>query len=888
MRPARRLAGRSMFGRYRDKTRPQAQEQPVFEQKQFGGALNEDSPPVGIDANELAALENFIAFENRLEGRSGSQRFSATALPGSDTIYRWKQHATSKRHLLVRTSGVYISNNAAMGSWTEMTLPRRTTASPTIAGDTASQLTTLGVAGHASSNTNGGLGYWTLTNSGTTRTFSIYSDSAGSTLVARGTRSGDGVLHFEGQNNSGMGGSVTVTYTTDDTDTANNILTIYSGSTLPSLGDLVSAQIVDYKNDFLIFPGVTGYAIIYCDTTTLTCYQIGDNSNNGEGYPASKITNSGSKLSSTPYGRRYLICFSRIVDSSGNPSVTLNRINGTLQFEGPPFYNTSATAADYGEYWSATANTFTLSYSMIGQTNRHPMLDAAVHYTHCSIYATLDIGDNGIGTDGVGNNREIYAWLADVDISQVSYSDAITDDVLRSRIAAGTLLNTRFWKEYSDAGKTSIGVVSGSFLFHAAIHADSLSKNIVNYTQLNNPRHIGFHNPTFQYFNTNDGIQRFMVVGNNVVVLCRSKTYLVAPYAYENSGNVESVFVLKGFNPVSETIGVVDTGTVAAIDSASFIARCSDNSIRIFSGGTWMDQNLADQKVMGITRSMLTGSVGGFFGRAYYLWYRNSSSDTYNTKCLRFGFGRESGSGWCRVTGAAWIYPPTDFGAEVISDDNNIQRLLVLDSPDTTWYWVETFAGPSGYSLSKIYKDKANTSGVGGSSIATKFRTREIIGREESHTVYHEESHIYVRPTGATFVAGMSLISRAYADGDPNAKATVSGASLSGGDIQYFERISGKRIQQEYEFSESGVTVIATDTHYQSHDVKSVGNGPYETPETGHQTALSTNMTHWLTRPKNIMNRVTGTSYTLSNTAPQNVTGPDGKDYALQFYDSGV
>ena len=501
-----------MYGRYRDKTRPQAQTQPVFEQKQFGGALNEDVPAVGISADELAALENFIAFDNRIEGRSGSQRFSATAMPGSDTIYAWKQHATSKRHILVRTSGVYLSNNAAMGSWTEMTLPRRQTSSPTIQGDGSSQLATLRVAGHNSSNTNAGLGYWSLTNSGSDRTFSIYKDPGGAAgdLVARGTRSGDGVLHFAGQNDSGMGGSVTITYSGDDTTTASNILTIYSGSTLPSLGDLVSAEIVDYKNDFLIFPGVNGYAIIYCDTTTLTCYQIGDNSNNGEGYPNAKITNSGSKLTSTPYGRRYLICFSRIVDSSGNPSVTLNRVSGTLQFEGPPFYNTSATAADYGEYWSATINSFTLSYSMIGQTNRHPILDASVHYTHCSIYATLDVGDNGVGADGIGNNREVYVWLADQDISQVSYTDTITDDVLRARISAGFLLNTRFWKEYSDPGKTSIGAVAGSFLFHAAIHADSLSKTVVNYTQLNNPRHIGFHNPVFQFFNFNDGVRASM------------------------------------------------------------------------------------------------------------------------------------------------------------------------------------------------------------------------------------------------------------------------------------------------------------------------------------------------------------------------------------------
>jgi len=60
--------------------------------------------------------------------------------------------------------------------------------------------------------------YVTLTDSGGTRTVSCYKDPDRTELVCQGSREGDGTIELVEQNNSGLSGSVDVTYTQDDND----------------------------------------------------------------------------------------------------------------------------------------------------------------------------------------------------------------------------------------------------------------------------------------------------------------------------------------------------------------------------------------------------------------------------------------------------------------------------------------------------------------------------------------------------------------------------------------------------------------------------------------------------------------------------------------------
>lgn len=93
------------------------------------------------------------------------------------------------------------------------------------AGDTSNELSAWAISGLNATNSNVGVLYWKLTNSVSTRTVQIYKDSGGTSLVASGSRSGDGSITLTAQNGSGLSGSVTVAYTGDETTVASQTLT---------------------------------------------------------------------------------------------------------------------------------------------------------------------------------------------------------------------------------------------------------------------------------------------------------------------------------------------------------------------------------------------------------------------------------------------------------------------------------------------------------------------------------------------------------------------------------------------------------------------------------------------------------------------------------------
>ncbi len=93
------------------------------------------------------------------------------------------------------------------------------------AGDTSNELASWAISGLNATNSNGGVLYWKLTNSVSTRTVQIYKDSGGTSLVASGSRSGDGSITLTAQNGSGLSGSVVVTYSGDETTVASQTLT---------------------------------------------------------------------------------------------------------------------------------------------------------------------------------------------------------------------------------------------------------------------------------------------------------------------------------------------------------------------------------------------------------------------------------------------------------------------------------------------------------------------------------------------------------------------------------------------------------------------------------------------------------------------------------------
>ncbi len=92
-----------------------------------------------------------------------------------------------------------------------------TTMSVTEAGDSANQLSSWALYG------TGDLLYWKLSNSGTTRTVSLYRGQNGAWPVATGSVSGDGIIYGSPLNQSGVSFEVTVAYSADDTDNSNTV-----------------------------------------------------------------------------------------------------------------------------------------------------------------------------------------------------------------------------------------------------------------------------------------------------------------------------------------------------------------------------------------------------------------------------------------------------------------------------------------------------------------------------------------------------------------------------------------------------------------------------------------------------------------------------------------
>jgi hypothetical protein len=91
----------------------------------------------------------------------------------------------------------------------------------TINGDASAQLT-LPVLWYVDKNqSTNGVVYWNLTNSGTTRTIDIYKEVGKTTKIASGNRNGNGSITINPLANYGVSGSITVTYTGDDTDASN-------------------------------------------------------------------------------------------------------------------------------------------------------------------------------------------------------------------------------------------------------------------------------------------------------------------------------------------------------------------------------------------------------------------------------------------------------------------------------------------------------------------------------------------------------------------------------------------------------------------------------------------------------------------------------------------
>ncbi len=104
----------------RGKTRQQAQDYRRFQQAQFGGGQNSDTPATKIGPSEMALMRNVASYGEYFEGHYGIQVNSDERDPGSGTRHSLEQHPVTGRWLLHRGSQLWLSAGREQAEWTEV------------------------------------------------------------------------------------------------------------------------------------------------------------------------------------------------------------------------------------------------------------------------------------------------------------------------------------------------------------------------------------------------------------------------------------------------------------------------------------------------------------------------------------------------------------------------------------------------------------------------------------------------------------------------------------------------------------------------------------------------------------------------------------------------
>jgi hypothetical protein len=192
----------------------------------FRGGLNLCGSNNDLKVNQSPEMYNYIVSDAGLESRGGCLRDNANEVkPDTGLQGLFRYFDGTNNHTFAKCGNRVYEVLNGTNEHSIYLVP-----TVTEAGDAGNQLSNWSLIGGGNHNTDDGVLYWKLTNADTTRTVELYKNSNGAAenLVASGSRSGDGSISLSAQNDSGLTGTVSVTYTIDDDDLTNNTLTYWS------------------------------------------------------------------------------------------------------------------------------------------------------------------------------------------------------------------------------------------------------------------------------------------------------------------------------------------------------------------------------------------------------------------------------------------------------------------------------------------------------------------------------------------------------------------------------------------------------------------------------------------------------------------------------------
>jgi hypothetical protein len=651
----------------------------IFLQKDFIG-VNHDLPASDIHDSELAkGTENVICRGSYCEGRPASALFANRHIPGSGTVWSHGYHQSSGKFLLHRGTQLWRADNSMSDFWEELKL----TDGSSFGINTQSMIKEKRED------------FIISTGSGI---YDVPIDSSSTSIVYKRNHTAPDVsLGTQGTGDHKY--RVLYTHTRLTGTVTNGRIT--DGAVLEQESGTPNIHELDFKDYGEI---LAASAIDSDNPQTLQLNQAFTADDSTELLTVAEAWATGTKV--------------RCATDDTLPSPLAVDTDYYVIYVGATTMKLATTLAN-----AQDGTEINITDTGTGNHFIHPNIlgTRPDHQTHVSIYITGDLSPDVVDPEtNTGYSPNVFLWLADVAYVDYSAAKSLTIDTdydtwsMRAA-SGGHFLKTR---KMVPLPSGEICAVSGSwflvaerddeFLYYGQI-SDSGAKGTT----------IGYYWAT-QAIKMDEGIKNVIIQGDIATVLCTNSTYTINLLSYQDvaaitfdgkvTGNAP-IFQLMTRHKLEGSIGVVDWATVHYVGNGMIAAVCSDASFRTFNGFEW-SHDLSYQKMKSELRQFQVGSVAAYWQGASYIWYRKDSSDTYNTNCLRFAHTIEAGIGWAPYTGSNFIWPPTYCGPMVVVDSNDIQRVIVLDSTDKRYFWIETFDGYTGSGLSQTFIEKSDSPGI--------------------------------------------------------------------------------------------------------------------------------------------------------------------------------
>lgn len=589
-----------------------------------------------------------------------------------------------------------------------------------------------------------------------------------------------------------------------------------------------------------------------------------------------------SVLSATDKGTfkyKYIYTFSVIINEIGTSGGAGNRFTtgNTLVHETPPVRPTGAIGLETYFLQVNRETEVGITQQLVSVTETIPD-----HITHVSWYRTPDLGQNGL--DNLAFDQ--YAWIEDRDAGLPNVGDLTFDDTINYRLthASNLRLKNIGWEALPNG---LLGEVTPGFIFTAPING-----KILSYSQrVPDDTRAGFHDAGTQFQEFDDGINVIAKLPDSLAVIENGTSSIITLTSIIDTGVNQYVATIDHVVNIDDDIGVIDRKSFSHAEGGSYVAICSDKSVRTFDQSGW-GRDLSLDNIESIIDGIKVGTtVAKYYKGAYYIWYTLDDNATKPDSCIRFSLKRSSGKGWNTISGDDWVLPPINTGLMIGNNfnapsDTKLNYFFVLNESDNDIYWIDSFDGPenvtiNGFDVVKHYSDKKTLPSNPGTQIPCKIRTRDMTGSQRSFNIKHSESHIYYNNSTPEDPLALTISASAFVDDSDTSTDTVTEVP-PGDDIQFFRKVEGSRISVEFTSNRSGHRVISIDGRFRVQDINRPNAGPSKSIEGIMQADLQGKLKVWtFTRPAPLLSRIDNKKFPLGNIQTQ--LGPDGRTKAVQI-----